>query len=128
MNRIVHIIGKDGIDLTLAFDAGFAGKAGGDDFHLEMRLATFTPSGMAVMFIGLIDDPQFFRLEGLAQFALQSIGNLTHGSLSVRQIQSCHSPAEMTQAVYREDGYAAASALTSAAHPRQSRRHRIEGH
>jgi hypothetical protein len=80
VHRVVHIVGQDSINLSLPIDPRFTGKAVRSYFDAKMRFAAFPPAGMAVVFVGLVDDAQQRRLKGLAQLTLKTIGNLAHGT------------------------------------------------
>jgi hypothetical protein len=80
MDGIVHILGKDGIDLTLTLDPALAQEARSRDLDPKMRLTTFAPTGVAMMLISLVDDTQNIRLESLTQLAFKPISNLAHAS------------------------------------------------
>jgi hypothetical protein len=114
MHRRIHILGEHSIDLTLPLHAGFSRKSSSRDFHTEMRFATFPPTSVTVVFIGLVNDTQFLRLEGSAQLAFKAIGDFSHGGppeLSVVAQQGGIAAGHCSRC--RKDGYAAPAAMTS---------------
>jgi hypothetical protein len=122
MNGIVHIIGQNGINLPLPIDPRFSGKTGRDYFDPKMRLATFTPASMAMMFVCLVDDPQLRWLKSFTQLTLETIGNLAHGTtphLPVATVSASYSIMEISARQLCDDheqscdGYVAMLFLTS---------------
>jgi hypothetical protein len=93
VNGVVHVIGEHGIDLTLTIHARFSSEALGCYFDPKMRLAAFSPTGMAVMFVGLVDNTQFRGLKRVPQLMLETIGNLAHGKI-LRMFSVASRPAQ----------------------------------
>ena len=49
-----QLLGKDAVDHAVAFHAALSGKDIGFHHHLEMGLATLTPTGVASMLVAYV--------------------------------------------------------------------------
>src|SRR4051812_2850799 len=80
MHRAGQLVFENGVDAALPLHPALARERGGDDGHVEMRLAFRPGAGMPGMAAGIVDDLEPRGIECLAQLRTNAIGDETHAA------------------------------------------------